>query len=82
MSAVPTCVLCDARVDPYGRDGVVCANCDTTPTGYLGLVEEAAPSFQETQTVDLVLLSRAAALGITASRFTTDVAQAAADLAN
>lgn len=52
------------------------------PTGYLDLVEEAAPQFAETQMVDLVLLTRAAALGVTARCFTSDVAKAAAELAN
>ncbi len=27
MSAVPTCVCCDARLDAHGRDGTRCDRC-------------------------------------------------------
>lgn len=27
MSAVPRCTVCDARLDPYGRDGPRCDRC-------------------------------------------------------
>lgn len=68
-------------MDAYGRDGATCARCLETPFGYLALVEEAAPSFAETQMVGLVHLTRAAAFGIDARCFTQDVADAASELA-
>jgi hypothetical protein len=27
MSDLPSCSVCDTRIDPYGRDGVRCSRC-------------------------------------------------------
>jgi len=28
MSLVPGCIICDRRIDAYGRDGTRCARCN------------------------------------------------------